>query len=150
MHIIPFDQSFHLDKLLTWFQDAEIMKGMGMEIMDLENLRAWTNDGKIILMAIEGDNPVGMINFYHYKTSSPQVEVGYLIDPNYQGKGFATELLRQGIEYLSLNHPGISEITETYVEDFNSPSKRVLEKNGFKMYLHRPEKQRSYYKLKLS
>lgn len=149
MEIISFDQTLHFSQLLTWFQDTEVMRGMAMDVMSAEELKLWINDDKIILIATEDDEFVGMLNFYHYKTQLPQIEVGYLIDPNHQGKGLATELLSQGIVFLKENYPEILEISETYVEDFNSASRRVLEKNGFEMYLQRPEKQRSYYKFSL-
>lgn len=149
MQIIPFNQVQHSDQLTNWLTNPDILKGLGMNLMSAAELKRWINDEKIILICIDLDSYVGMLNFYNHKTQRPQVEVGYLIDAMFQGKGMATELLKLGIQYLKDNYPEITEIAETYVEEFNVASKRVLEKNGFEMYLYNSEKRRYYYRLKL-
>lgn len=56
-------------------------------------------------------------------------ELGYYIAEEYWGKGTATEAVRQACEYVFSN----SDILRIYAEPFahNTPSCRVLEKNGF-------------------
>lgn len=57
------------------------------------------------------------------------VEIGYGIDEEYRGRGYATEAAGAMVKW-ALSQPGISRV-EAEAEEANAPSRRVLEKCGF-------------------
>ena len=69
---------------------------------------------------------VGTIGAYDYKDD--RIEVGYSVVPAWQGRGIATEALKEVLEYLTENE-GISCVT-AWCADENIGSWRVLEKAG--------------------
>ena len=72
---------------------------------------------------------VGTIGAYEYKDD--HIEVGFSIEPGWQGRGLATEALKKVLEYLTDNE-GIPCVTAWCAAD-NVGSKRVLEKAGMKL-----------------
>ena len=72
------------------------------------------------------DVVVGTIGAYDYKDD--RIEVGYSVVPAWQGRGIATEALKEVLEYLTENE-GISCVT-AWCADENTGSWRVLEKAG--------------------
>ena len=72
---------------------------------------------------------VGTIGAYDYKDD--HIEVGFSIEPGWQGRGLATEALKKVLEYLTENE-GILCVTAWCAAD-NVGSKRVLEKAGMKL-----------------
>lgn len=67
--------------------------------------------------------------FHQVEVNGKSIEVGYAIHPDYQNKGFATEVLRAGIAYFF--EKGFSEV---YAGAFktNLASIKVMEKAGMK------------------
>jgi len=57
------------------------------------------------------------------------VEIGYDINPSYQGRGYATEMVRAAVAW-ALRQPTMRCVTAKCLED-NAASIRVLEKAGF-------------------
>ena len=72
------------------------------------------------------DFVVGTIGAYDYKDD--RIEVGYSVVPAWQGRGIATEALKEVLKYLTENE-GISCVT-AWCADENTGSWRVLEKAG--------------------
>ena len=68
---------------------------------------------------------IGFIN--DVEIDGARVELGYVIHPDYQNQGYATEALTAGID--SLFQAGISTV-ETGAFEENSASMRVMEKSG--------------------
>src|SRR5437762_12425487 len=56
-------------------------------------------------------------------------EIGYFIGEEYWGKGIATEAIRQMVDYIQKKIDVIRIYAEVF--DYNKPSMKVLEKNGF-------------------
>ena len=56
-----------------------------------------------------------------------EIEVGYVIHPDFKGKGYATEALAAAIEELF--RMGYHRVTAGFFEE-NTPSRRVMEKCG--------------------
>lgn len=54
--------------------------------------------------------------------------IGYSVRPTERGKGYASEMLRQGIQKFKENDSKREKILIT-CKDFNLPSKKVIEKN---------------------
>lgn len=81
------------------------------------------------VMDAGGDGAVaGTIGAYDYEDG--QIEVGFSVDPRWQGRGYATEALRKVLEYLTENE-GIACVTAWCVSE-NAGSRRVMEKAGMK------------------
>ena len=78
---------------------------------------------------------VGTIGAYDYKidpsTDHDQIEVGYSVVKNWQGRGYATDALKEVLKYLTENE-GISCVTAWCASE-NTGSRRVLEKSGMQL-----------------
>lgn len=71
---------------------------------------------------------VGTVGAYDYKND--RIEVGFSVVPAWQGRGIATEALKEVLRYLTENE-GISCVT-AWCADENAGSRHVLEKVGMK------------------
>ena len=72
---------------------------------------------------------IGNAGFKGLPDSGGTVEIGYSVLPEYQRAGYASEAVA-GLIAWAFSHPQVERvIAETYPE--LTPSKRVLEKNGF-------------------
>ena len=78
---------------------------------------------------VEGDRVVGSGGFRGIP-SDGRVEIGYVVAPSCQGQGLATDSARL-LAKMALEQP---EVTEVYAETAvaNTPSRRVVEKAGFR------------------
>ena len=72
---------------------------------------------------------VGTIGAYDH--NDDQIEVGFSVVKNWQGRGLATEALKKVLEYLTENE-GIPCVTAWCAAD-NIGSQRVLERAGMKL-----------------
>ncbi|XMB85807.1 GNAT family protein [Mycoplasmatota bacterium WC44] len=79
----------------------------------------------------ESNKMIGNIMFFDLSEKDKRVEVGYILNKKYWGKGFITEALKEFVNYIfiTLNLNKIS----AQIVDGNIGSKNVLEKNGFKL-----------------
>ena len=92
-----------------------------IESYDHDRTYSWVMDVEGIV--------VGTIGAYDYEDN--QIEVGYSVDKAWQGRGFATEALREVLKYLTEDE-GISCVT-AWCAGENAASSRVLEKAGMKL-----------------
>ena len=60
-----------------------------------------------------------------------KMEIGFMISEKHWGKGFATEAVAQLVDYVWKTFDVVKIFAGVY--DFNAPSMRVLEKNGFQL-----------------
>jgi ribosomal-protein-alanine N-acetyltransferase len=75
---------------------------------------------------------VAELGFKGPPTSSGHVEIGYGTMPAMQGKGYMTEAVK-GILQWAASRPDISAVlAETHID--NTPSIRVVQKNGFQQF----------------
>ena len=82
------------------------------------------------VMDANGDDAVaGTIRAYDYDNN--QIEVGFSVARDWQGRGFATEALKTVLEYLTENER-ISCVTAWCAAE-NTSSRRVLEKAGMQL-----------------
>jgi RimJ/RimL family protein N-acetyltransferase len=80
------------------------------------------------LIMIEEENVgAGMLGFKGFPDENGSTEIGYGIDPAYQGKGYMGEAVQALIDW-AFTHPFCKVITATEVE--NPASKRLLERLG--------------------
>ncbi|WP_281228865.1 GNAT family N-acetyltransferase [Flavobacterium aquiphilum] len=77
----------------------------------------------------EPEKLIGIIGHYRLKPEHYRAEVGYMIFPEYNGKGIVSEALQKVIEY------GFKEMKlhsiEAILDPENKGSEKVLLKNGF-------------------
>lgn len=90
------------------------------------------NNNNVINWAItnkEEDKLIGMIGFYRMKPENYRAEVGYILSPEFNGKGIITEALERviqfGFEEMELNS------IEAVIDPENFGSEKVLLKNNF-------------------
>jgi RimJ/RimL family protein N-acetyltransferase len=69
----------------------------------------------------------GMLGFKGFPDDNGSTEIGYGLDPAYQGRGYMCEAVQALVDW-AFTHPFCSVITATEVE--NPASKRLLERLG--------------------
>jgi ribosomal-protein-alanine N-acetyltransferase len=80
------------------------------------------------LILIRDENVgAGLLGFKGFPDEQGSTEIGYGIDPAYQGKGYMSEAVQALIDW-AFTHPLCKAITATEVE--NPASKRLLERLG--------------------
>ncbi|MFN8346088.1 MAG: GNAT family N-acetyltransferase [Spirosomataceae bacterium] len=70
---------------------------------------------------------LGLVKLKHIENTEA-IEIGYAFLPEAWGKGYATEITKNLIEYLQQNFTGRSIVAFIHPDNFNS--RRVLEKAG--------------------
>jgi [ribosomal protein S5]-alanine N-acetyltransferase len=82
------------------------------------------------------DNPklIGIIGHYRMRWEHFRSEIGYMLLPEYHGKGIITEAIQLMIDY-GFNQMGMHSL-EGIIDPANTASARVLEKNGFVKEAH--------------
>lgn len=82
-----------------------------------------------IIATGETDTAIGTVGFWRIDKEHHRAEIGYLLDPAYQGKGLAGEALQAALSY------GFNELkvhaVEAHVNPLNVASKKLLLKAGF-------------------
>lgn len=88
------------------------------------------------LVIIENDSHeiIGDLGIHFLDTEKKKVEIGITLDKNKQGKGFATEALKETINYI-FNKLDKHRIIGS-IDPKNSSSIRLLERVGFKKEAH--------------
>lgn len=106
------------------FESVEQMKGLAEKLIDFSREEDTTHleygiylDGEII----------GFINDCGMKDE--EIEIGYVIHPDHQGQGYATEAVRAII--CELREMGFRKVTAGYFAE-NTASRRVMEKCGMR------------------
>lgn len=90
------------------------------------------NNNNVINWAIttkEDDRLIGMIGFYRMKPENYRAEVGYILSPEFHGKGIITEALEKVIQF-GFEEMGLNSI-EAVIDPENFGSEKVLLKNNF-------------------
>ncbi len=82
------------------------------------------------------DNPkmIGIIGHYKIQPENFRSEIGYMILPQYNGKGITTEAVKVAVEY-GFDQLQLHSI-EAIIDPENSASEKVLQKNGFVKEAH--------------
>lgn len=85
------------------------------------------------------DNPklIGIIGHYRIKPESYRAEIGYMLLPEYHGKGIVSEAVREAVKY-GFNVMNLHSL-EAIIAPDNHASAKVLEKNGFVKEAHLKE-----------
>lgn len=82
------------------------------------------------------DNPklIGIIGHYRIKPENYRAEIGYMLLPEYQGKGIISEAVKEAVNY-GFNAMKLHSL-EAVIDPENYASAKVLEKNGFVKEAH--------------
>lgn len=75
----------------------------------------------------------GLAGFKGYPDEDGEVEIGYGIDPSYQGKGYTTEAVQALITW-AFQEPDCKSVIAPDTKRWNIASNRVLEKVGMYIY----------------
>lgn len=120
------DGELHVTFPAEWPGDALVVFPMLFDqLRDAPNSVPW---GGTIIDKVER-TAVGQISFKSLPDASGTVEVGYGVNPSYEGRGYATEATRALVGW-ALTQPGVTRVTAECLES-NVGSVRVLEKAGF-------------------
>jgi len=100
-----------------------------------ERLPVWHKQSSqwlcLLISERDGGRPVGVTGFLDAWQPHHQAEVGYLLFPEQQGRGYATESLREVVRF-ALDDCAYHKLTAT-VTAGNAGSRKVLEKVGFQL-----------------
>lgn len=101
-----------------------------------------SNEGINWAITLKG-NPklIGIIGHYRIRPEHFRAEIGYMLLPEYQGKGIISEAIKEVVNY------GFEEMKlhsiEAIIDPENFASEKVLQKNGFVKEAHLKENE--YY-----
>jgi len=94
-----------------------------------------TNEGINWAITLKGDDTMlGVIGHYRIKPEHYRAEVGYMILPEYHGKGITTEAVQCVVDY-GFNTMQLHSI-EGVIDPENGASEKVLQKCGFVKEAH--------------
>lgn len=98
----------------------------------------WYADWQSVLIILKEKNIIiGGFCFQRYPDEDGTVQIGYMIQPEYQKDGYMTEALRRGIAWI-FERPDIKAVlAETMKSNF--PSQKVLKKLGMVLYRETPK-----------
>ena len=77
---------------------------------------------------------IGIIGHYRIKPENYRAEIGYMLLPEYHGKGIITEAIREVVKY-GFEKMKLHSI-EAIIDPKNYASEKVLQKNGFVKEAH--------------
>lgn len=118
-----YDESIKKTYMIPDFPDREAAERMFAAFMRLSNA-----DDRYVGAICLDDELIGFMNDTEIVDGC--VEMGYVISPEYQNKGYCTEAMKGAIGYLF--EKGFSEVICGAFEE-NIASKRVMQKCGMKL-----------------
>ncbi len=88
------------------------------------------NEGINWAITLKNDsNLIGLIGFYRIKPEHYRAEIGYMLLPNFSGKGIISEAINEVMYYgFKIMH---LHSVEGVIDPNNLASEKVLQKNGF-------------------
>ncbi|RAR75426.1 GNAT family N-acetyltransferase [Flavobacterium aciduliphilum] len=110
-------------------------KEQAMEHFKMLDEKIEANEGINWAITIKGEPKlIGIIGHYRIQPENHRCEIGYMILPQYSGKGYTTEAIRVVLEYGF--HDLQMHSIEAVIDPDNIASERVLQKNGFVKEAH--------------
>ena len=114
-------------KYLTWSSHPNVEYTKAY----LKNLKSHYKMGMFYDWAIilkDENKMIGTCGFTHFNLPSNSAEIGYVINPDFRGKGIAAEAATRVIEF-GFDYLGLNRIEARYMIG-NDASRRVMEKLG--------------------
>lgn len=101
-----------------------------------------SNEGINWAITLKGNSKlIGIIGHYRIKPEHFRAEIGYMLLPEYQGKGIISEAIKEAVNY-GFKVMKLHSI-EAIIDPQNFASEKVLQKNGFVKEAHLKENE--YY-----
>lgn len=122
-----YSQRADVTKYLTW----QPHPGRGYTKNYLEYVSTRYESGDFFDWAVvekASGRMIGTCGFTRFNLPSDSAEIGYVINPDFSGRGYATEAVRRVIDF-GFNVLGLNRIEAKYMEG-NKASHRVMEKVG--------------------
>jgi ribosomal-protein-alanine N-acetyltransferase len=104
----------------------ELIKRLSAEGFDLQDPKATA----FRWLVCDGETPIGSVSLKNISKMMRYGEIGYMIGEKFQGRGVGTAAVKLALEKI-FNETDLRRIF-AYVHDENAPSRRLLEKLGFK------------------
>ncbi len=102
-----------------------------VQLIDKINKLLDGNDGIAWAMTLKGDDKMmGHISFHVIYKENYRAEVGYMMSPEYYGKGLMDEALKAVLHY-GFNTMGLHSV-EADIDPENTASRKLVERNNFK------------------
>lgn len=102
------------------------------------NEKIESNEGINWAICLKDDSKmIGIIGHYRIKPEHYRAEIGYMLHPDFHGKGYITEAIAKVVDY-GFDVMKLHSI-EAIVDPDNEVSSKVLEKNGFVKEAHLKE-----------
>jgi ribosomal-protein-alanine N-acetyltransferase len=76
------------------------------------------------------DTCIGMVCYHHREARNKRLELGYIVAPQHQGRGFGTEAVRALLDYC-VGKLGAHRV-QAFVHPENTASIRLVERLGFR------------------
>lgn len=131
------------EQMLGYKSDAEFLRFVPYGALTLEEIKErletrWArsqfeNEGDAVCLGIEEQGTgrlVGDVVLFWRSENDRAGEVGYILDPAFSGKGYATEAVRALLE-VGFEGLGLHRIT-TRIDERNTASIGVVERLGFR------------------
>ena len=101
-----------------------------MALINMIEKKLETNEGINWAITLKGnDTLIGYIGHYHIKWEHFRSEIGYMLSPEFKGKGIVTEAIQLIVQY-GFNEMSMHSL-EAVIDPANIASAKVLEKNNF-------------------
>lgn len=126
--IQAFETFLHITMMRAFITDR-VRRAIGMKIARMQKAEVSRHDWLTYWLIVIRDDEVGagMLGFKGFPDERGSTEIGYGIDPAYQGKGYMSEAVQALIDW-AFTHPFCRVITASEVE--NPASRRLLERLG--------------------
>lgn len=110
--------------------DPDVRAGIGAATpTPRHDEREWIEEGDGTHLLVVADDPVGIVGFEEREPPWGVVEVGYFLDPEAWGNGYATAAVDLLVGYAFRERRAAKAVASVY--ETNPASARVLEKVGF-------------------
>lgn len=123
-----FERSLKIS-MLREFISERVCRALRIKIDKMQKADVSQHDWFTYWLVVPRDGNVGagVLGFKGFPDENGSTEIGYGIDPAYQGKGYMSEAIRALVNW-ALTHPFCKVITASEVE--NPASRRLLERLG--------------------
>jgi ribosomal-protein-alanine N-acetyltransferase len=139
MELVPFEDSF-VDQVLKWRSAPLTLKYNPIDKLtrtelfersskDRNNLDNLDDSNQVRLYAKVGEQIVGTVSLSGFNPKMFTAEIGYMVDEDFYGKGYATQMVKIFIKNI-FTKTAIRKLIASIHED-NKASRRMVEKIGF-------------------
>ena len=125
-----------MEALFAWRNSPESRKySTNNQIIDWETHKNWfrkvlTSTDHILLIGEIDQQPIGVLRF---DINENTAEISIYMVPGLASKGFGTDLLKKGTNWITKKYPQIKELRATILTN-NKASIRIFEKAGYHPY----------------